>query len=66
MFDVDSRVRTALAQLAAARQALCAVDPATLGRDELLELLTALEVDGRRRAAVGYAVLAELEARGVG
>jgi hypothetical protein len=37
----------------------------TLGRDELLELLTALEVDARRRAAVGYAVVAELEARGV-
>ena len=36
-----------------------------LSRDELLELLTALEVDARRRAAVGYAVVAELEARGV-
>jgi hypothetical protein len=65
MFDIDSRAGTALAQLVAARQALCAVDPATLGRDELLELLAAVEVDARRRAAVGYAVVAELEARGI-
>src|SRR6478609_6512137 len=65
MFDIDSAVRTALAQLAAARQALCAVDPATLGRDELLELMAALEIDARRRAAVRYAVVAELEARGI-
>jgi hypothetical protein len=65
MFDVDSPVRTALVQLAAARQALCAVDPATLGRDELLELMAALEVDARRRAAVGFGLVAELEARGV-
>ena len=64
MFDVDPRVRTALAQLVAARQALCAVDPAALGRDELLELMSLLEVDARRRAAVTHAVVAELEARG--
>ena len=65
MFDIDSPVRTALAQLAAARQALCAVDPATLGRDELLELMAALEIDVRQRVAVGYGLVAELEARGV-
>jgi hypothetical protein len=50
VFDSDSRVGAALAQLAAARQALGAVDPATLGRDELLELLTALENGTRQRA----------------
>ena len=65
MFDIDSPVRTALAQLAAARQALCAVDPATLGRDELLELVAALETDVRQRAAVGFALVAEVEARGI-
>ena len=65
MFDIDSPVRSALAQLAAARQALCAVDPATLGRDELLELLTVLETDVRQRAAVGFALVAEVEARGI-
>ena len=65
MFDNDSRVGAALAQLAAARQALYAVDPATLGRDELLDLMTVLETDTRQRASVGYAVVAELEARGV-
>jgi hypothetical protein len=65
MFDIDSRGRTALAQLAAARQALCAVDPATLGRDEVLELLTVLETDVRQRAAVGYGLVAEVEARGI-
>jgi Domain of unknown function (DUF222) len=65
MFDIDSAVRTALAQLAAARQALCAVDPATLGRDELLELMAALEIDVRQRVAVGYGLVAEVEARGV-
>ena len=65
MFDIDSPVRTALAQLAAARQSLCAVDPATLGRDELLELVAALEIDVRQRAAVGFALVAEVEARGI-
>jgi len=61
----QSPVGLALSHLAAAREQLRDVDWATLGRDELLELLTALEVDARRRAAVGYAVVAELEARGV-
>jgi hypothetical protein len=61
----QSPVGLALGYLAAAREQLCAVDPATLGRDELLELMAVLEVDARQRAAVGYAVVAELEARGV-
>ena len=66
MFDnPQSPVGLALSHLAAAREQLRDVDLPTLGRDELLELLTALEVDARRRAAVGYAVVAELEARGV-
>ena len=60
MFDIDSAVRTALAQLAAARQALCAVDPAALSGDELLELMAVLETDVRQRAAVGYGLVAEL------
>src|SRR6478735_6323893 len=66
MFEPPSdRINTALGHLAAAREQLTGVDWATLSGDELLELLTALEVDARRRAAVGYAVVAELEARGV-
>src|SRR5689334_17729488 len=67
MFEQPSdRLNTALGHLAAAREQLTGVDLAALSRDELLELLTALEVDARRRAAVGYAVVAELESRGVG
>jgi uncharacterized protein DUF222/HNH endonuclease len=62
VFDTDRLVGTLLA---AAKQELAAIDPAALSRDELLELMTALEVDARQRAAVGYAVVAELEARGV-
>src|SRR6476661_3544169 len=66
MFEPPSdRINTALGHLAAAREQLTGVDLAALSGDELLELLTALEVDARRRAAVGYAVVAELEARGV-
>ena len=66
MFEQPSdRLNTALGHLAAAREQLTGVDLAALSRDELLELLTALEVDARRRAAVGYAVVAELEARGI-
>ena len=38
---------------------------ATLSGDELLELVAALETDVRQRAAVGYALVAELEARGI-
>ena len=65
MFERPSdRVNTALGHLAAAREQLRDVDLPTLGRDELLELLTALEVDARRRAAVTHAVVAEVEARG--
>ena len=56
---------TVRAQLTAAGSGLQAVDPAVLSRDQLLELLDALETDMRRRAAIGYALVAELEARGV-
>ena len=67
MFDnPQSPVGLALSHLAAAREQLRDVDLPTLGRDELLELLSALEVDARRRATVGYAVVAEVEARGIG
>src|SRR6478736_6428309 len=66
MFEPPSdRINTALGHLAAAREQLTGVDLAALSGDELLELLTALEVDARRRAAVGYAVVAELAARGI-
>jgi Domain of unknown function (DUF222) len=61
----QSPVGLALSHLAAAREQLRDVDLPTLGRDELLELMTALEVDARRRAAVGFALVAELEARGI-
>ena len=60
-----SPVRLAVSHLAAARQALAAVDLVALSGDELLELLSAVEVDARRRAAVTHAVVAELEARGI-
>src|SRR5690242_12726645 len=62
---MQSPVGLALSHLAAAREQLRDVDWATLGRDELLELLTALEVDARRRAAVTHTVIAEVEERGV-
>ena len=66
MFDnPQSPVGLALSHLAAAREQLRDVDLATLGRDELLELMSLLEVDARRRAAVGFALVAELEARGI-
>src|SRR5690349_24783645 len=63
---MQSPVGLALSHLAAAREQLRDLDWATLGRDELLELMSLLEIDARRRAAVGYAVVAELEARGIG
>jgi hypothetical protein len=67
MFEIEqlSRVETALAHLAAAREQLRAVDVAALARDELLELMAALETDAWQRASVQHAVVAELEARGV-
>ena len=63
--DPQSRVEHALGRLAAARQALAAVDLAALSRDELLDLMAAVEIDSRQRAAVGYALVAELDARGI-
>ena len=66
MFEQPSdRLSTALGHLAAAREQLTGVDLAALSRDELLELLSALEMDARQRGAVGYGLVAELEARGV-
>ena len=66
MFDnPQSPVGLALSHLAAAREQLRDVDLATLSGDELLELMAALEIDVRQRAAVGYGLVAELEARGV-
>src|SRR5690349_1160887 len=63
---MQSPVGLALSHLAAAREQLRDVDWATLSGDELLELMSLLEIDARQRGAVGYAVVAELEARGIG
>ena len=66
MFDnPQSPVRLALSHLAAAREQLRDVDLATLSGDELLELMAVLETDVRQRAAVGYGLVAELDARGI-
>ena len=66
MFETaSSQIAAALGQLAAARQALQAVEPAALSRDELLELVSAVETDTWQRAAVMHALVAEVEARGV-
>jgi hypothetical protein len=67
MFELraSSQVGTALGHLAAARQALASVDMAALSRDELLELVAALEIDTRQRAAVTHALIAEVDTRGV-
>src|SRR2546430_17686994 len=66
MFERPSdRLDTALGYLAAAPEQLTGVDWAALSGDELLELLSALEVDARQRGAVGFALVAELEARGI-
>ncbi len=59
------RLDTALGHLAAAREQLTGVDLAALSRDELLDLIAALEIDARQRGAVAVALVAELEARGV-
>ena len=58
-------MEAALAHLAAAQQALAALDLAALSGDQLLELAAALETDTRQRASVQHAVVAELDARGV-
>src|SRR5690349_22368547 len=67
MFDLQasSQVGTALGHLAAAREQLSALDLTGLSGGQLLELVAALEIDTRQRAAVTHAVIAELEARGV-
>jgi Domain of unknown function (DUF222) len=67
MFDLEwpPQMEAALAHLAAAQQALAALDLAALSGDQLLELAAASETDTRQRASVQHAVVAELEARGV-
>ena len=59
------RLDTALGHLAAAREQLTGIDLAALSRDELLDLMAALEIDARQRGAVAVALVTELEARGV-
>jgi Domain of unknown function (DUF222) len=67
MFDLEwpPQMEAALAHLAAAQQALAALDLAALSGDQLLELAAASETDTRQRASVQHAVVAELDARGV-
>lgn len=52
-------------QAAAADRELAAFDPAAFSDEELLGLLDGLEVDARRRAAVGCGLIAELAGRGL-
>ena len=67
MFDLEwpPQMEAARAHLAAAQQALAALDLAALSGDQLLELAAASETDTRQRASVQHAVVAELDARGV-
>jgi hypothetical protein len=60
----SSAIEVALGKLAAVRRALQAIDPATLSREQLLELAAVLETDTRRAATVMHAVVTELEMRG--
>ena len=62
---VVSRVADALEQLAAAQQELLGLDATVLSRDALLDLLDVLEIGARRQVAVGCALIAELDGRGV-
>jgi hypothetical protein len=67
MFESDragSRVDLALQAVAAGWEELAAIDPAALSGADLLNLLDRLETDTRRRAAVTYGLIAELDARG--
>ena len=50
--QADSRVDSAVRQLAAGWEELAAIDPAALSGEELLDLLDLLETDTRRRTAV--------------
>jgi hypothetical protein len=59
----DSRVDSAVRQLAAGWDELAAIDPAALSGEELLDLLDLLETDARRRTAVACGMIAELDAR---
>jgi Domain of unknown function (DUF222) len=67
MFDLEwpPQIEAALAHLAAAQQALAALDLAALSGDQMLELAAASETDTRQRASVQHAAVAELDARGV-
>jgi Domain of unknown function (DUF222) len=61
--QADSRVDSAVRQLAAGWDELAAIDPAALSGEELLDLLDLLETDARRRTAVACGMIAELDAR---
>ena len=61
----ETAAADAIQQLTAAREQLAGLDPAALSRDELLEVLDALETDTRRQAAVSNTLIAELDGRGV-
>jgi Domain of unknown function (DUF222)/HNH endonuclease len=67
MFELQasSQVGTALGHLAAAREQLSALDLTGLSGGQLLDLVAALEIDTRQRAAVTHALIAEVETRGV-
>ena len=66
MFDeIRPPVELALRCLAVAREQLRGADCTALSRDELLELIAALETDTRQRAAIVYALVAELDPRGI-
>ena len=62
---VVSRLLDALRQLAAVEGEFLALDPAVLSHDELLNLLDVLESGARRQTAMGCALIAELDTRGV-
>ena len=63
--DALDQLAAARAELVAAEQQLLAADLGALSGEQLLELLDVLEVDARRHAAVGCALIAELADRGV-
>ena len=60
----DSRVASAVEQLAASWEELAAIEPVALSGAELLDLLDRLETTARRHVGVACRVIAELAARG--
>jgi len=65
MFESEGSPAGVVAQLAAAVDALAELDLSRLDRDELLEVLRALETQRRRLPVVDHALIAELDQRGV-